>query len=346
LKGSVITMVTDLYQDLLQQLLTKYRQGRDRPILIESVSLDEDKIVSKALPDQDRLLIGKFENARIRGVLAARRKQLDTARHLFAAARSLLDANLLSDAGQLLFESSVEQGESFLDCRDGNFEQARQRTFYSLALDQELEDCYGYDHLILHRIQQVQNLSRIEAYDHQPKRAMKLVLEVLGYLDGRLDQLSVQGKWGYDRIARQAQSGVVKMFIQVTGEIALIMAGMNCCTAGELFTDVAEELLMPNYQHSCHPHTYSWLLVKQAYSRGDLDRFLILAADFLAQRSAGMGLLLYSTLVDLIIVCDRLKSPAAIDLKQEIIGDVMNHSQEVHPRFLPFFQTMQIDRAA
>jgi hypothetical protein len=339
-------MVTDLYRDLLQQLLTKYRQGRDRPILIKSVSLDEDKIVSKALPDRDRLLIDKFENARSRGVLAARRKQLDTARHLFAAARSLLDAHLLSDAGQLLFQSFMEQGEAFLDCRDGNFEQARQRTFHSLAIDRELENRYGHDYLILHRIQQVHNLARIEAYDHQPKRAFKLILEILGYLDGRLDGLSIQGEWGYDRIARQPPSDVVTMFIQVAGEIALIMAGMDCDAAGELFTDVAEELIMPNYQHSCHPHTYSWLLVKQAYSRGDIDHFLILAADLLAQRSAGMGLLLDSTLVDLITVCDRLKSPAAIDLKQEIIGDVMSHSQEVHPRFLPFFQTMQIYQAA
>jgi hypothetical protein len=336
----------DSYQDLLQQLITKYRQGRDRSVLIKSASLDEDRIFSKALPDRDRLLIDKFENARSRGLLAARRKQLDTARHLFTAARSLLDANLLSDVGQLLFQSSMEQGEAFLDCRDGNCEQARQRTFHSLAIDQELEDSYGHDYLILHRIQQVHNLARIEAYDHQPKRAIRLTLEILGYLDGRLDELSVQGEWGYDRIARQPRSDVVMMFIQVTGEIAIIMAGMDCSAAGELFTDVAEELLMPNYQHSCHPHTYSWLLVKQAYSRGDLDLFLILAADFFAQRSAGMGLLLYSTLVDLITVCGRLKSPAAIDLKQEIISDVMSRSQEVHPRFLPFFQTTAIYQAA
>jgi hypothetical protein len=339
-------MIADSCRDLLQQLLTKYRQGRDRPILLKSVSLDEDKIVSKALPDRDRLLISKFENARSRGVLAARRKQLDTARHLFTAARSLLDANLLSDAGQLLFQSFMEQGEAFLDCRDGNLEQARQRTFHSLVIDQELEDRYGHDYLILHRIQQVHNLARIEAYDHQSKRAIRLILEILGYLDGRLDRLSIQGEWGYNRIARQPPSDVVAMFIQVAGEIALIMAGMDCYAAGELFTDVAEELLMPNYQRSCHPHTYSWLLVKQAYSRGDLDLFLILATDFLAQRSAGMGLLLYSTLVDLIIVCDRLKSPAATDLKQEIINDVMNHSQEVHPRFLPFFQVTETCQVA
>ena len=338
--------MVDSYRDLLQQLLTKYRQGRSRPILIKSVSLDKDKIVSKALPDRDRLLVDKFENARSRGVLAARRKELDAARHLFAAARSLLDANLLSDAGQLLFQSFMEQGEAFLDCREENFEQARRRTFRSLAIDRELEDRYGHDYLILHRIQQVQNIARIEAYDHQPKRAIRLTLEILGYLDGRLDTLSVQGEWGYDRIARQPPSEVVTMFIQVAGEIALIMTGMDCYTAGELFTSAAEELLVPSYQHSCHPRTYSWLLIKQAYSSGDLDRFLILAADFLAQRSAGMGLLLYSTLVDLIAVCDRLKSPAAIDLKREIISDVMSHSQEVHPRFLPFFQTTAIYQAA
>ncbi len=260
-------------------------------------------------------------------------------------ARLLLDTDLLSAEGRLHYECRLEQGEAFLDCRYGNFKQARRRTLNSLAIGQVLEDQYGRDKFILHRIQQVHNLARIEAYDCQPKKAIRLTLEILSYLDGKLDILSVPGEWGHERIARQPSSNVAGMFVQVAGEIALIMAGLDSQRAGELFIQDADELLTTNYQQSRYPHAYSWLLVKQAFSRNDIDDFLTRAADFIAKRYEGMELLWYGTVVDLITLCHELDTPEAAELKYTITRDIMSRPAEVPPKFLEVIKLSGITQA-
>lgn len=331
-------MTNDPNQDLLWKLLKIYPQNHSQWNTVTVKHPDETNITFSTLSNTDQALIEKFENARIRGIIAARRRDLDTAKHLFTTARLLLKSNLLSQEGLLFYQSNINQGEAFLDCRYGNFEQARQRTLHSISIDQELEDNYGHHDLILHRIQQVHNLARIEAYDNQTRKAIRLTLEILSYLDGRINSLSVPGIWEYKRIATQPAFKIANMFLQITSEISLMMAGMSCQEAGRVFTLSAEKLLTFSRQESCHPYAYEWLTLKQAYSYGDVKSFLSYTADFITRRYEGMGLLFYSTIIDLINVCDQINTPLANELKQEIAKNVRNHPQEVPTKFLSFFK--------
>jgi hypothetical protein len=339
-------MKVDPYTQLLQQVLIKYRYGRDHSVHREVAYLNEIEIGYYSLSISDQLLINKFENVRVRGVLAARKGDLDTAKQLFVSAGVLLESELLSGEGQLFYRSSMEQGEAFLDCRRGDFHSARNRIFNSLSIDQKLEDYYGHNHLILRRIQHVHNLARVEAYDHQMVLALRLILETLSYLDGKQDSIEVPGLWGYERIACQKASDVGTMFMQLSGEIALFMAGLNCEDAGKLFASASVELISLHKKQICHPHAYRWLLIKKAYSYGNLNVFLNDAANFIANRKIGMELLLHAVFVDLINICDKLDTPIARELKWEIKKDCMISPEKIHSRFLPFFQFKSISYAA
>jgi hypothetical protein len=331
-------MTVNSYEKLLQRILLGYRQGREQNILPFIEKSNELSVSFGKLSANEQVLISRFENARIRGLIAARKKDLLVSEKYMVHAGMLLNTNLLSQEGRLLYQSSLEQGIAFLDCRRGNFEQARQRTITSLLIDQELEDSYGYNHLIMHRVQQAHNLARIDAYDHQAKRAMGLILEILSYLDGKIDSLSLPSIWGYNRIRCQSPSAMARMFVQVSSEIALIMAGVDNQNAKELFTNNFEELISSSSQQCSCSHVYDWLFIKQAYSQGDFDVFLNRSADFISQRYIEMSLLLQSTLIDIINVCNQLGTLTANQLKWEIINDVVRNPTSVHPRFLPFFQ--------
>jgi hypothetical protein len=173
LQGEFIIMTSEPHHQLLRQTLASYWVGRSKFVgqspLDKLESSNESKVNIHSLPQTDRLLINKFENARSRGVLAARQRDLNTAEKFFAQARLLLDANLLSEEGHLYYQSYIEQGEAFLDCRHGNFEKARDRTLKSLEIDQKLEDVYGHSYLILHRIQQVHNSRWMLRYIISPR---------------------------------------------------------------------------------------------------------------------------------------------------------------------------------
>lgn len=86
-----------------------------------------------------------------------------TAERAFAAARAPLQLSKLSPEGSLLYKSFLEQAEAYLDYRRGDFDQARNRTSEALAIDAVLEEDYGYEILIINRIQLVHNFARIDA---------------------------------------------------------------------------------------------------------------------------------------------------------------------------------------
>lgn len=332
-------MAVNSCEELLLKNLIGYRQGQKHDVLTLLEKPIELSISFGKLSANEQVLIRTFENARSRGLIAARKKELLVSAKYMAHAWTLLDTDLLSQEGRLLYLSSMEQGVAFLDCRRGNFEQARQRIIASLFIDQELEDHYGYNHLIMHRVQQAHNLARIDSYDHQVQRAMGITIEILSYLDGKTDSLSLPSVWGYDRIRYQSHSAIAMMFLQVSSEIALIMAGISHQDAKELFTYSFEELTFSDNQQCCYSCVYDWLLTKKAYSQGDFNAFLSRSAILISQRYIGMDLLFQSTFIDIINVCNQLGTLTASRLKWEIITDVMRSPKSVHPKFLPFFKS-------
>lgn len=272
------------------------------------------------LPSTDRLLMHKFGNARERGLLAARRGDLMLAEQTFGAARLLLELNQLSTEGSLLYQSFLEQAESYLDYRRGDFEQARNRIYQALAIDVTLEEEHEYDILLLNRIQLVHNLVRIDGHCMYLERAIELACQILSYLQGKLEVLPIPGNWGYERVLRQPPEFVGAMFAQVTGEVALILAGKSRQVVRDLFA-VTSTNLQVNANSHCHPRSYAWLLVKQAFASNDVALFLARASQFLSEGRADRPLLWYATVIDLILLCEELDLPDSELFTQEVARD-------------------------
>ncbi|MEH1840693.1 MAG: hypothetical protein V7L20_18530 [Nostoc sp.] len=315
----------NLYSELFKTTLEHCQRGYAKPIktttdsankLVEEQLL---RLITTRLPLTDQKLMGKFGNARFQGLNAVRQGNLMTAECAFAEARVPLQLNKLSLEGSLLYESLLEQSESYLDYRRGDFDKARNRIFKAIANDVVLESQYGYDILFLHRIHLAHNLVRIDAQRTCFENALELACQILSYLEGVSEVLPISGIWGYERVARQSPELVAIMFAEVTSEIAIILAGQNRQLARHLFAVTFAHLhLQTNHNRHCHLQACVWLLIKQAFVNNDFATFLERASDFLAFGRADTPLLWYATVIDLITLWDELALPDSELIRLEV----------------------------
>lgn len=323
--------VTDSYGELLQTAFEHYQQGCAKPIHIATDSSGDlfnsklQTLMETSLPPIDILLISRFKNARDRGLLAARRGDLVSSERLFAAARVPLQLDMFSREGKLLYKSSVDQSEAYLDYRRGDFDRARKRTAEALELNVVLEEEYGYEILHLHGVELVRNLVRIYARCMCFDRAIELACQILCYLEGTLEILPIPGLWDYERVVRQPPELVAVMFAEVTADVALILAGKSRQIDHDLFA-VASANMQLQVNDNCHWHlpSYAWLLVKQAFVINDIATFLERASHFLAEGRADTPLLWYATVVDLVTLCKELDLPDSEFVRQEVAREAAN----------------------
>jgi tetratricopeptide (TPR) repeat protein len=326
--------MSDSYTELIQTTLEHYRQGCAKPIQIVPKSSGEyfeyllghklQTLIKSRLSLTDQLLIDWSTNVRSQGLVAARCGQFATAEQLFAKARTPLESSKLSPEGSLLYKSSQEPAEAYLDYRRGDFDRARTRISEALAIDAVLEEKYGYKTLFIHRLHLVHNLVRTEARCMCFDRAIELACQLLSYLEGASEVLPLPVPWGSERVAHLSPELVAVMFAQVTDEVALILAGKNRQLARDLFAVVVRYMKL-QADGNCHPYprTHAWFLVKQAFVSNDVATFLERASHFLAEGRTDIPLLWYATVIDLVTLCDELDFPDSNLVKQEVAKEAV-----------------------
>ncbi len=320
--------ITDFHTELIQNTLKNFRQGCLKPIQAPVSDFfvlfynDWQIFIKTKLSLTDQYLLNNLEKIRTKGLNAARQGELIKAEQHFKMARTRLTLDKLSAQTSLLAKSSLERSEAYLDYRFGDFDKARNRTFEILENYVFLEREYGYEILFLRRLQLLCNLVQLEAGCMHYEEAIKLAYQLLSYLEGRLEVLPVPGDWGRERVLRQSPELMAATFAFVTYEIAKILVAKNHDLVNKLFTIVSFNLqLQVNNNCHCHPRSYSWLFVKQAFANKDIPKFLELAAKFLAEGRADTPLLWYATVIDLVMLCDELELPESQLIKQEILKD-------------------------
>ena len=322
--------MSDAYSEAIRTTLEHYRQGCAKPIQITPDSSDYllshklQTLMKSRLSLTDQLLMRRSANARFQGMIAARRGQLVPAERLFAKARAPLESDTLSPEGSLLQKSFQEPAEAYLDYRSGDFDRARTRLSKALAIDVILEEEYGYEILFIHRIHLVHNLVRIEAGCMCFERAIELACQLLGYLEGASEVLSIPGAWGSERVARLSPELIATMFVQVSDEVALILAGKKLQVARDLFA-VAVCHMQLQANGNCHPYarTHAWFLVKQAFVNHDVATFLERASHFLAEGRADTPLLWYATVSDLVALCNEFNLPDSELVRREVAREAV-----------------------
>lgn len=323
--------ITNFNSELIQNTLKNYHIGCVKPIeppVTDSFALfykNWQTFIENQLSLTDQKLFNRLETIRVKGLNAARQGDIIKAEEHFEIARTRLKLDKLSTLSSLLLNSALERSEAYLNFRLGDFDKARNRTFKILETYTFLEKEYGYEILFLRRLQLVCNLVQLEIGCIRYEYAINLASQLLSYIEGKLEVLPLPGDWGSERIMRQSPELMAATFALVTCEVAKILVGKKHQLVKELFAIASFNLqLQANNKYYCHPRSYSWLLVKQAFVDKDIPKFLELAANFLGEGRADTPLLWYATVVDLVSVCDELKVAESQLIKQEILKDSVN----------------------
>jgi hypothetical protein len=329
------------YSELIRTTLQHCQQSSRKPIQKttqnpgSSLSRKLDTFIESRLPLTDQLLLHQCKNVLHQGLAAARRGQLMTAEQIFAQTHTLLQSNTLSTEGGLICKSYQEVAEAYLDYQRRTFDQAHTRLFEALAIDVVLEEQYGYELFYPHRLQIVLHLVRVYAQSNCFEHAIDLAGRLLSYLEGSSEVLPLPGSWNCNRVALLSPELVAAMFVQVTSEVALVLAAKNRQVAHDLFAVAAHHIkLQANGNCHLHPRAHAWFLVKQAFVSNDVANFLERASHFLAEGRANTPLLWYATVVDLVALCDEFDFPESELVKREVASNAVAW-EYLPPTFCP-----------
>jgi hypothetical protein len=311
---SLVINILDSYQQMVGNL----REGITNVKVVTDLQSGQN-IVEESFSVKEKLLMHGFSNARNRGLLAARRGELKAAAYYFEIAQTPLYKKELSYASALLFESFLEQARSYLLCKSGEFEQAQISINKSISNDIALEQHSSAMDLTLHRIQLIHNLVRLEAYCGNIDYAVELACQILRYLSGTSESIAVMGDWGYQRVKNQPHDDVSAMFVQVAGELAIILAGKTR-QSKKIQLNILSQISVSDSE-CCHRTAAKWLLLQQQLADNNTKDFFCQLSDFLWDCKAESALLSSSALIDLVILCEELQLDIIADVKQQISKD-------------------------
>lgn len=280
------------------------------PVIYARLALDE------------QLLLYQFYGVRDQGLLAAQKGDITASDKFFKGSEALLHSKKLSRECFLLGKSYYEAGAAYLDYRRNDFEMAITRIHEALACDLSLEEEYGYTSFHLHRIQLVHNLMRIDIRCTLIKEALDIGYQLLDYIERKSSILTVPTTWDSSRLASLPPDLVEAAFVQITIELAHLLAGNATLSAQSLFTGMRSHT-QSDVASSCHlsPHCHAWLKAKQILTDGDLVGFLKDAGLYLANGPQDTPWIWHAFVADLVVLCRSLDLPEARSIRHEITSD-------------------------
>jgi hypothetical protein len=313
------SLITDALQNYKQTVFYWKNDTITNNLVPDDVRYRKDTFFSD-LSVRENLLINRFSNYRDRGLMAAKLGDLVTATSHFAIARTPLNKCELTEMNSLLYESFLEQAESFLFCKQGKFRKADNSINKSLSNNMILEDKYPHIDLTLHQIQLIHNFVRLEVYRGNIEYAVNLACQILAYLDGGIDFLPMIGRRGQKKIENQSPGNISAMYMQISGEIAIILAGKSRQDKKEIF--FSPNNLSPLNKQSYHPIATDWFALQKAFVSNNIADFLKQAARFLLVSSKDSIFLFSATLIDLITICKEFDLEIASVVKKEIAENI------------------------
>ncbi|MBD2445601.1 hypothetical protein H6G76_00245 [Nostoc sp. FACHB-152] len=332
-----------LYYQLSETAFKNYKLGSIKPSAMthrdgdkvnQLISYELFNIIDKRFSVKEKFLLNRINQARSQALNVARQGDIATAEQLMEKVRTTWDINQVSAEVNLLYKSFQAAAEAYLDYRRSDFAQAWSHITEAIITDAVLETEYGYQVLFAHRLHLVQNLVRSEARGGRIKEAVKLGSQLLAYLEGKSENLPFPVSWDVHLIANLPPEVISITFNLVTNEIALILAGKNLQEGQELWKIIAEYINLEfDDAIETYPPAYYWLRMKQALFNSNLANGIELISQFLAAGRSQVPLLWYTTVIDLVKICNQLHLPNAAIIKQEIANDVV-HWEDFPKQFL------------
>lgn len=192
-------------------------------------------IIDTRLPLDNQLLLYQSYHLRDQGLAAAQKGDLINSERFFKGVETMLLSKKLARESFLLAKSYYEAGIAYLDYRNSNFDKATARIYEALACDVALEEEFGYSILHLHRLQLAHNLMRVYVRQAFLEEALNIGYQLLDYMEGKIVSLSIPTPWDSSKLKPLPKEQVNGMFIQVTYEIVLLLAGNDTMNTSEAF---------------------------------------------------------------------------------------------------------------
>lgn len=313
---------------LLNNVLESYLIGIKKPVQAKPTVSGERfrdhvyELIETHLPLNEQLHVSQCFEISEQGLLAARKGDLTVAESFLKGAELFLHTKQLSRESFLLGVSFFEAAAAYFNYRCKNFDAATTCVHKALSNDLILEEEYGYAILHLHRIQLVHNLMRIDIRRAFIKEALGTGFLLLDYMEGKSATLPALTFWDSSRLLSLPSELVNTMFLQITVEIALVLAGNETLSTQDLFAG-AQSHTRPGIADSCllSPQSHAWLRAKQALIIDDLDSFFEVTAKSLSDGPGNASWLWHAFIADLISLCQQLDLPEAHLIRRNIAKD-------------------------
>jgi hypothetical protein len=315
-------------QNELYRVFSAYRQGivhkgalaETAPISRGQTSsprrrLDFDRLASCAClglsSPQERLVSRRAELAARRGFLAAHDGELELARESFAAAWQLW-GELKESFCRTRLVGIIESYEAYLEYRLSDLSQARKRLENALDSSLLLEIRYRITLFELHRMQLGHNLARVDWRFGFHEEAFVLAGALVGYLQGRRQDLPFHRDWHADRMRSCPAYLRQAMVVQIAGEAIHHLVSRPETAYWETFLDEAAiDDDESGGRFFADSRLWRWLRARRARLEGDRRRYLETLEEILPAGPRGLGTLYYAILIDFAELCSTETSIAA-----------------------------------
>ncbi len=313
---------------LVEELFRAYRKGLlGQPAAREYRAPAFDfllkQVVSLKLPVERRITVCRIWRASIEGLRLAREGRLDEASERFGRAWDELAQAASCRRAMLLAKAPLEAAHAYFEYKRGEFDVARARVLSAMDADLELEsDDADFILVEMHRLQLAQNLMRIDLRSGEPKRAMALAGQILAYVEGFIDTLPVHHSWRGAEFISRTPPAIRRLLVpQVAGDVVLALSDDQ----GELETIFLRNIQVGDYR--ARPGVLNeqfrlWVLVKKAFHQKEWDEYLQRLLGFLPTgRRPGFQAVWYSSMIDLLKLCQVLSEPASLRLQERILRE-------------------------
>lgn len=275
------------------------------------------------VPLRERLRIRKIWELSSAGLRLSREHRLDEAAEAFLACWEEHARADISPQSSLLAKTFAESCNAYFEHKRGAFALARARTYSSMEADLELESDIDFSLLELHRIQSANNLMRIDLRSGEQCRALSLAGEILSYLEGCCEEITVHRLWRSDLLRDRTPRTIRRALIaQVANEAALAFSEFPGLGLEDKLLATAEwQKALTRRTHLTHSQLWLWLAAKQAHLKKSWDEYFEGMVEFLPTGRTDIEPIWYSAVIDFLGVCRELRSHVSMYVHEAILRD-------------------------
>jgi hypothetical protein len=309
----------------LSAIRAAYMLGREKPAIWTSDLDIQHNLEQEWITDvsaEDGALLQKCSRYRNAALKAAREGKLPIAAYLFTTLDKLLSTQELSPVALLISQSAQEAAVAYFDYRRQDFEGGTARIYQALAIDEMLENTYGYKQYQFHRIRLLLNLVRLRRRQGEGAEALRMSIALIDYLEQHISTLPFPTSWDASQLTSLAFAPKNILFDMTIVEIIFLVVGQ----------EDGPGLLIPDFHTHTHEQasvycqlssrSHRWLQSKQALQDRNFALYFDNIQPLLAEGPVDIVFLWYGLLLDLVLVCQDLSLTDADYLMQEISSDM------------------------